>query len=423
MSIIYTYIPEVSDLYYDIGSVSNRNIQLLYEYRILRQPSDNLTAICKGGVAEEISGLTWVVSDRVIEGYEVIYEATLDINVEPESVPFLEFHPDTAERWKDIADFIDIQVADNVIIYSASPRLSDLSFSIYWCYSLRHILSLLEDILSDLDRLGRDYEQLEKEISNFKDTGIFQQRPTGLIPNLVKLEKSETGLTIEDSLYKIMTAEKNRLFVNKTQDNLNTMEKYFNETVEFRFLHYDHYVIDGFYAPTMLISGNGDLVLRNMKGQVIITNWSGTVTLMDCSEVHLAARDSSQVCKLSRLLVSKNSTVYLENFVHQIETVELYANSLCRHWRANVHNLAYVGPGCTYWSSAQVSTPGRIQLDSYTPESNTVFDFKVDDIIGTYCSDFDDLLVVAQKNLTPRLGNYDPPPSPSLYVPHWQATY
>lgn len=410
-------------MFYDVGSLSNRNIQLLYEYRILRQPSESITAICRNGEKQSVSGLEWTVSEREVEGYSEVYEARLGIDVVAESVPFLEFHPKDGVDWRGIADFIDVEVADDVIIYSSSNQLTDLEVDVYWCYSLRHIASMLEDILTNLSALITDYDKLEEELTNFKDTGVFQQRPDGLVPNLVKLVENDNSMSIKDTLFRIMTADSNRLFVDLSQDNLNVLERIFNETVEFRFLIPERHLLDGFNCPIILISGTGDLVLRNIRGQVIITEWTGTITLMDCPEVHIAATDNTKICNITYLLVSKNSTVYLENYVHYIDVLELYANSLCRHWRANVRNLRYVGPGCTYWCSAQVSIPGRIQLAQYLPESNTVFDFKMHNIIGTFCSDFNDMLIVAQKNLTPRIGNYDAEPSPSIYVPRWSAEY
>lgn len=412
-------------MFYDVGSVTNRNIQLLYEYRILREPSDNLSAICRDSTPQETSTLSWSISNREIEGYEQVYEATLDeITPQDNCVPFLEFHPEDDVDWKWIADFIDVEVDSGVVkIYSTTDYLTSIPMSVYWCYSLRHIDSMLTDILKDLDKLVKEYDKLEDEIRNFKDTGRYLKRPEGLIPNLVKIQNTAEGSDLVDSLYRIMTAESNRLFVNMTQDNLNHMEHIFNETVEFRFLNQDHYVLDDFTVQVMLISGSGDLVLKNIRGQVLVTRWRGTVTVIDCPEVHLTAVRSGGICRLKKLQISKGSTVYLENQVHVIDDLAMFADSVCRHWRANVKSLSYVGPGCTYWCCAQVSVPGRVQLAEYTDASNTVFDFNLHDIVGSFISDFDDIMLVGFKNLTPRLGNSDAEPQPGMYVSYWKATY
>ena len=412
-------------MFYDIGSVTNRNIQLLYEYRILREPSHNLTAICRDGSKQTVNTLNWKESTREIDGYDAVYEARLDgVIPEPDCVPFLEFRPGEHSDWKWIADFIDVQVDDEgVTIYSATDYLEVLPTDVYWCYSLRHIDSLLTDILGDLGGLAKEYDKLENEIKNYRDNGRYLKRPVGLIPNLIKIQNSAEGSDLVDSLYQVMTAESNRLFVNMSQDNLNHMEHIFNESVEFRFINQDHYVVDSFLAPVILISGNGSLVLRNLKGQVLVTNWSGSITVIDCPEVHLTATNPTYICRLNILQISKGSTVYLENQVHLIKELRMYANSLCRHWRGNVKNLTYVGPGCTYWCCAQVSVPGKAQLPEYTDASNTVFDFNVHDIIGSFVSDFDNIMIVGQKNLTPRLGNSDPEPQPGIYVSKWNAKY
>ena len=88
-------------MFYDIGSVTNRNIQLLYEYRILREPSHNLTAICRAGGKQTIDALNWKESTREVEGYDTVYEARLDgIVPRMDCVPFLEFHPGKHSDWK-----------------------------------------------------------------------------------------------------------------------------------------------------------------------------------------------------------------------------------------------------------------------------------------------------------------------------------
>lgn len=414
-------------MFYDIGSITNRNIQLLYEYRILREPSDNLTAICRDSTPQHISELHWVESDREIDGFDTVYVARLEgITPIDNLVPFLEFNPTNGVDWKWIADFIDVEIVENVVnLYSSSNHLDQLDTSIYWCYSLRHIDALLTDILeNDLKKLIDEYDKLENEIRNFKDTGNYLKRPEGLVPNLVKIQQDNNGTQLVDSLYRIMTAERNRLFVNYSQDSLNQFEHIFNESVEFRFINRDHYVLDGFVAPVILVSGIGDLVLKNLSGQVLVTRWLGTVTVINCPEVHLTAVNASDICQLSTLQIDRNSTVYLENQVHQIMDIRMYGNSICRHWRANVRFVSYIGPGCTYWCSAQVSVPGRVQLpEVYNLNSNTIFEIRVHDIIGSLVSDFNNILIVGQKNLTPRLGNCDAEPEPGMYVSSWRADY
>ena len=407
---------------YDVGAISNRNIQLLYEYRILREPSDNLTAICRYREPEVTQELSWEISDREIEGYDVVYQCEISKSNYADFVPFLEFHPLEHTDWKWIADFIDISVDETgVLLYSSTNYIDSLDISIYWCYSLHHIDSLLTDILSDLKKLLKDYDSLEDEVKNYKNEGAYLSRPVGLVPNLVQINHDVSDII--DSGYRVMQPTSNRLFVNLSQDNLDVMEHIFNEGVEFQFLNTDHYVLDNFISPLMTISGNGDLVLRNIQGQVLLHNWKGTLTIINCTDVHLTAESVNDICVLDKLQISRNSTLYLENQVHQIDNLEMHANSICRHWRGNVKNLDYVGPGCTYWCCAQVTVPGRVQLEEYSDDCNTVFDFNVHDIMGSFICDFDNIMIVAQSNLTPRLGNSDPEPEPGMYVPHWRAEY
>ena len=411
-------------MFYNINQVSNINIQLLYLYRILRQPSDRLTAISRDGSPTLVSRFDWEVVPSPVTGYDQVYRTELaGVQVQDGLVPFLEFTP-ADEDWRWIADFICVEVTDTqVFLYSASNNLDSLQTSVYWCYSLRHIDSVLSDILRDLKGLSDDYAKLGDAIRNFKDGGSYLTRPTGMIPNLIKIQNSGETSGLVDSGYRIRIPESNRLWVNLSQENLDTMEHTFNESVEFRFLEAEHYILDEFNAPIIIISGNGDLVLKNINGQVLVHHWVGTITVVDCTEVHLTANDESDVCILSKMQITKGSVVYLENHIHQILELTIQATSICRHWRANVKNLSYVGPGSTYWCCAKVSVPGRVQLDTYDASSNTVFDFQVHDIIGAFISDFDNIMIIGQKNLTPRLGNYDPEPPTVAYVPYWRAEY
>lgn len=401
------------------GSISNRDIQLLYEYRILRQPADRLTAICTAGNPVTINELEWTVAETGL------YQAILPVK-QPAAglIPFLEFLPKDNIGMRNLANLTDIEVTENeLILYSVGDMVSEMEISIYWCYSLRAIDSLLTDILGDLERLAKEFSNLELQIQSYRDNKSGLTRPVGLVPNLMKIQRTVDQYEVVDALHQVVVPERNRLFVNYSQDNLNQMDHIFNESVEFRLLNRDHYVLEDFTAPVLLISGNGDLVLKNVVGQVLVTRWRGTLTLIDCPDVHLTANSESDICRLSRVLLSRNSTLYLENQIHQINEIQLSATSICRHWRANVRLIGYVGPGCTYWCSAQVSVPGRVQLPEYLPNSNTVYDFRIHDIIGTFTSDFDNMLIVAQNNLTTRVGNYDAEPEPTLYVPFWEASY
>lgn len=410
-------------MFYNIGEVSNRDIQLLYQYRILREPSDMLTAICRDSTPIIYHEIEWLKSDRQLDTYSEIYVAEFNLGDIGEEIPFLEFHPTDDVDWKWIADFIDIEVEGSLLkLFSASNQLSLLDISIYKCISLRHIDSMLTDILNSINQLAADYDELELLMQTIKSSGGLN-RPDGLIPNLVKIQNNDANTQIVDSLYRIKTPDSNRLFVNYSQDNLNHMEHIFNQQVEFRFLETSHYVLDNFTAPIVLVSGSGDLVLRNIRAQVLVTDWTGTITIINCNDVHLTANSRNTRCVLSRLQIDRNSVVYLENQVHQIGELTIAANSICRHWRANVRNLSYVGPGCTYWACNKVSIPGKVQLNNYQDSSNTIFNFSLSDILGILVSDFNRILIIGQKNLTEQLGNSDAALPPSIYVPRWSAEY
>ena len=45
------------------------------------------------------------------------------------------------------------------------------------------------------------------------------------------------------------------------------------------------------------------------------------------------------------------------------------------------------------------------------------------DIVGAFISDFNDILIVGFKNLTPRIGSSESEPQPGMYVSRWEAKY
>ena len=136
-------------MFYDIGTVSNRNIQLLYKYRILREPSTELTAICRDSEPISVTELAWSPSTKELDGYNQVYEAVIVSDVgQSQRVPFLEFRTNEELDWRWIADFIGVELIDSrLILYSTTNYLTNLPINVYWCYGLRHISSMLEDIL------------------------------------------------------------------------------------------------------------------------------------------------------------------------------------------------------------------------------------------------------------------------------------
>lgn len=399
-------------MYYNLGSISNRDLQILYEYRILKIPSHELTEILRA-VPKEFEINDWAVSEKEIEGYDIVYETRFELECE-NHVPFLEFLPEDTQDWKWICDFIGIDVLkDKVIMYSSTNNITRLKTIIYQNLTLRQIESLLLDILDALAALGNDIEALESDIARVtSDDSNIEQRPEGLINNLLKLEGNEEETKIIDAGVYIKKSELSRLYANPSQTDLNGLLPAYKQAVDLRLITRRRHVVQNITAPRIQISGNGDLIIRNLKGQVIITKWVGTVTIIDCPEVHFQANLLKNRCILKKLKIARNSTIYLENFPHQIDSLSVVLSSTVRHWNGLVKSLDFVGPGCTYWCSQYVTLPGSSKLPTAEKIAATVMDFRLKDIYGVLSREVDNLLIINQKQVQNQVANAEPPVQP-----------
>lgn len=399
-------------MYYDLGSISNRDLQILYEYRILKIPSHELTEILRA-VPKEFEINDWAVSEKEIEGYDIVYETRFELECE-NHVPFLEFLPEDTQDWKWICAFIGIDVLkDKVIMYSSTNNITRLKTIIYQNLTLRQIESLLLDILDALAALGNDIDALESDIARVtSDDSNIEQRPEGLINNLLKLEGNEEETKIVDAGVYIKKSELSRLYANPSQTDLNGLLPAYKQAVDLRLITRRRHVVQNITAPRIQISGNGDLIIRNLKGQVIITKWVGTVTIIDCPEVHFQASLLKNRCILKKLKIARNSTIYLENFPHQIDSLSVVLSSTVRHWNGLVKSLDFVGPGCIYWCSQYVTLPGSSKLPTAEKIAATVMDFRLKDIYGVLSREVDNLLIINQKQVQNQVANAEPPVQP-----------
>ena len=169
---------------FDISAISNRDLQLLYEYRILRRPADKLTAI--------LGGENFTISMREdIQSNTDLYTYRLDTLPQPNRVPFLEFVPTSAEDWRALAQLSSAEVTDNGIrLYSTAEIPTDMQVHIYWCDSLHQIESLFADIQNMLEQFDADFDQLKADIEYLKEHAAVDSRPEGLVNNLVKIKRT-----------------------------------------------------------------------------------------------------------------------------------------------------------------------------------------------------------------------------------------
>ena len=402
---------------FDISAISNRDLQVLYEYRILRRPADKLTAIL-GGESFTIP----LTEGTQTEGG--LYTYKLDTTPKEGRIPFLEFEAESADDWRALAHLSTAEITDtDITLYSTAEVPTDMRVRIYWCDSLHQIESMLADIMGMLTQFSTDFDKLKEDIEYLKEHAVTDSRPEGLVGNLVKIRKTDKSGTLIDSLYTVKKPEAKRVYNNTTQTELDTMLHTFNESIEFQFYDNHNRVLQNWSGPVMKLSGKGHIVLRNITAQILISDWSGYVTVVDCPDVHLQADNESKICNIKHLKIMRNSCVYLENHIHYIESMTLLLNSTVRHRRGYVKNITYVGYGCTYWCADTVWIPGINYFNENDHNQNTVYDFNVLDILGTLQHDGNALLIYNSRCIGFKVANADAPSQPQLVNCEWEAEY
>lgn len=402
---------------YDISAVSNRDLQLLYEYRILRQPSDKLSAILnKSGIGANLR------YDNRKENDYFVYR--IDTQVEENLIPFIEFTVNNDEQIHCISELVELEIIDDTVyLYGTAELDVTIPLKVYWCPSLAMIESVLTDINNMLDKLHNDIDELSATIEEVKKYDNVNTYAEGLVTNLVKIQKNDDGNAIVDSLYRIESPVAERLFVNLSQQELDTMVHAFNKSVEFRFTVNKDYVLQDFTSPVMSIMGTGNLTLKNIRAQVIIHGFKGNINIIDCPEVHIEAYSKQDICTIDTIKVIRNSCVYFENSCHLIDNVYLMLNSTIRHRRGHVRNLIWVGYGCTYWCNRDVWIPGVNYLRASQKTISTVYDFNILHILGTLQQDASNFLIHNTKCIGFKVANSDPPTMLSTVECEWEAEY
>jgi len=402
---------------YDISAVSNRDLQLLYEYRILRQPSDKLSAVLtKSGIGANLR-----YDNRQENGYFVY---RVDTAIQDNLIPFIEFNTTKQEHIDCITELIELEIIDDAIyIYGTAEIDTTIPLTVYWCPSLAMIESVLNDVKKQLVDLKNTLDDLSHAIEKIQKYDNATAYADGLVTNLVKIQKNEDGNAIVDSLYRIETAVAERLFVNLSQQELDTMVHAFNKSVEFRFTVNKDYVLQNFTSPIMSITGTGNLTLKNIRAQVIIHGFKGNINIIDCPEVHIEAYNKNDICTIDNLKVIRNSCVYLENICHYLENVYLMLNSTIRHRRGHVKNLMWVGYGCTYWCNRDVWVPGINYLRGSQRNTSTVYDFNILHILGTIQQDSSNFFIHNTRCIGFKVANSDPPTMLSTVECEWEAEY
>lgn len=379
---------------YSISSISNRDLQLLYHYRILRQPSDFLKAVYSAGPSSVLEFNPG--EEQTSDDGSKIYTFITQTDVPEDKIPLLEFSGEEKD-WQYAQYLINLEVdGDTLTLTSTVDTIGDMVIKVYWVSSLEEYTKILQGYQTELLALQDTLSQLDQKVDALSDTSDLLLRPTSGIPdNLVMLVKDGEQLDLGDSGYRVVGAVRSQSFNNKSNDFFAGLVREITEDISIYESADRSYTLNDFFgAGTITITGVGSWYIRNVTNPLDFQDFSGTIYLENCPAVRI-----NRYAKVKEL-VAVNSFV-VHNARAATDAVTLIRHSVLKHNSGVIKELKHVGVACEYYS--QVPT-------GFIPVYEPSFDWR--NVQGTVCLG-NGLLIVNGRDLSFVTGHHDDPFMPS----------
>lgn len=267
---------------YYVSEISNRDLSVLYQYRILRQPSSFLSAIYRDGepvYAEIHEGLA---TDLQTDDGKPIYRYDLGISEVASKIPYLEFSCTSDIDEKRLESMLYL---DGMSLYSTVSSFSNpVQVGVYWVSSLEQIRKAIEAYLQAMGKF--DLDSLRDLFNARKNQPGGLPAITGRNNNLVQFTNNGEKLTLEDSGYMIESALEGQLLVNPSQELLSSLPRRLKHNINISITDGDTRYLSSFAGYTINIKGNGNWILRDMKSGVDFVSGAGEVRMWNCKLVH-----------------------------------------------------------------------------------------------------------------------------------------
>lgn len=385
---------------YSISQISNRDLQIIYHYRILRQPSDFLKATYRDSEPVVLNFGPGVSANEYDEYGRKLYVFKASVKIPDNMIPFLEFSGDE-DDWANIQDMIKISFEDDTAnLYAAVDNLGKTTqITLFWCLSMQDIEKSLIDFKESLDKLCSDIDRLSKQMSNLDLSGDYVKRPSGVENHLIKYSQGEDDrITLDDSQHLIITgAAPKQTLTNPTTDLLSRITKTLGGTLTVHLNDGIERTLSHFRGDSIIIKGHGTVYLNNNRCSVILDNFSGTVYAQQCSYIQVA----------SRTAITDFYAVdsIIEQVSGKVKNITLTRHSVFNQKAGSVKTLVHVGVGCVYHSEI-------IPRLGVTLEPQKV-SYKV--IEGTACF-ASGLIVIHGREVSFLTGHHDDPLPPTEIV-------
>lgn len=323
---------------YSISSISNRDLQLLFHYRILRQPSDYLKAVYTRGAGEVLTFAPIGMSNDDPPEYQ--FQATT--SGPANKVPLLEFTGDE-EDWAQVAYLTTLEVNGKTLtLKSQNESLGDMTITCYWVDSIDQLNEILAEYLIELKSLQSELDALDKRLAELDD-GKGTATVSGIPDNLVKIKTTDDGKGLTDALYRIVEPTVSQHLQSPSEADLAKLVPDIDGDISITVTDNRPRTLQGLYGKgSISISGSGIWYLIGITNDVLLINFTGTVYAYGCPSVRV-----NKNCNVKRVTLVNSFMVHALGTVQQATLVR---NSTYKHNSGKLVELAHVGVGCEYYS-------------------------------------------------------------------------
>lgn len=342
---------------YLINEISNRDLSLLYDYRILRYPSDFLPAVYTQSDPIYTEIKEGFLSEYKTESGESVYGYSLRIEMQAGKIPYLEFNASNEIDRKRLESLLYLE---NDTIYGLLPRFSDtVQIRIFWMSSLADIESSIDKFLKAIENLSID--ALWETLDQRKNTPKSNQTVSGRNENLLEFTKDSAGISMQDSDYMITSALDAQLLVNPSQELLMTLPRVLKHSINISITDGGSRYLSSFSGFSINIRGNGSWVMRDIKSSINFVDGTGKIYLMNCAVVHFRTSVDSGIGGSNSYICSSlyaHRTLVILN-QGRLQDVTLVGGSVLIEVPASVNlqasstdivHIALVGYGCSVYS-------------------------------------------------------------------------
>ena len=361
---------------YNIAAVSNRDIQMLYHYRILRQPSGSVLSVYADSPSTSIT----LSSFRAVNEE---FQCAVPVQAPEGKVPLIEFSGANEADWKSIQDLTTVDVSQDTLLFHASRNdfSGPVNAKVYWCSSQSHIDSILDNYAKWLNSLEDSIEALKEQIANLDFGGDSLRTPSGINNNLTKfqvtVENDVATIELVDSGYQIVSAVMSQAFFDPSQSELATMVKALDGNISIHISDNRTRHLDNFSGHKITITGTGTWYINNTLSEVQFSKFSGKVYAVNCPYLMTSGgKEDSCAFEVVRL---HNS--FFHAYGGTFFDIDLKMRSVFDYQAGHLKHISCVGPGCECYIGPSVQVWTRRTPEEVIPDPV----FAYDDIMGVLC--------------------------------------